>query len=141
MQRQIAAADWASQPPLVQAWGELLEALLDFLDRHDYPRGLDRVRAAQRLSDLPSAAPGHRSAQRSYAIYLLVGKVLTGTCNPQDIADRAAQVSAAELFIQIFGIWGLALAYHDQAQYQTYATMLRTTAPHGVGLALPTEDA
>lgn len=137
----LTSVEWKERPPMIQALGLLLDAVLDFLARQNYQAGKAKISEANHLIDLPDQIPGKKTSQFNIQAYFLASKLFS---NPEDIeaAVRLNSLLPKLLFLeQIFASWVLARTYNQQgnaAGYEQMATFLKQNAPYCKGLTLDT---
>lgn len=133
----LAAIDWRTRPPLIQAQKVLLEAWWSYLAQSDPARGLALAQQARQLAEVSFAFPSAGLPLSAYDAAVELGQLLTGGAAPELPARLEARLPRQPLLLRPLLAWGLVNHYQRTGRPDDAARMrLRLTeiAPHCAGL-------
>ena len=137
----LAAINWPTRPPLIQAQQTLLEAWWAYLAQPDPARGLRLAQQARQLADASFAFPSAGQPLAAYDAAIELGQLVIGGSQPDAAPDLPARLEARlpsqPLLLQALLAWGLAAHYQRTAQPDSAARLrqrLQALAPHCAGL-------
>lgn len=138
----LGSFDWSGVPPLLQAASKSVEALLCYLDTHDFERGHALARAALRAAEASPPRPGLKTAISAHRSLVDIGHSLTGAPDPDTIARLESDAASLPFGASLVATWGLAVAHAragDLARANVALDHCRKMAPHCKPLcSLPT---
>ena len=137
---ELQKINWASRPPLAQAWERSVLALHCYFETREYEHGLELARSARELGRSPRLIPGVRTSAAALESYVLIGEILCGRYSESGVRELEADRNMLPLLGQLIADWGLALAHGrtgDRASAEAARDRIRAVAPHCRALSLP----
>jgi hypothetical protein len=130
---ELNSVSWEGRPPVYAAIRRSAEALLCYLDTHEYERGLALARSAVDLADMPTVFPGAKTGLAAFATLVYIGEVLTGRFDSSTVEELETNFETLPLTAQLLIAWALVRAYRkagDDDKVEEMCTFLREVGPH-----------
>jgi hypothetical protein len=135
---EVNKVNWEEKPPLLKAQRLFLQALWAYLETHDFQQGLNLAKEARQLTDVSSSFPGAKRSLGAYDMVTEVGKVLSGSSEPNTVASLEKRLQRFPVLMKLITAWGLEGFYNQSGQPEQARKMrelLNNLAPYCKGLA------
>jgi hypothetical protein len=135
---EISNVNWEQKPALIKAQRLFIQALMAYLEIHDFQQGLSLAKEARRLTEVSSSFPGAKGSLSAYDMAIEIGELLSGNADANSIDNLERRLQKFPVMMKVVTAWGLEGFYNQSGQAEKARKMrelLTSLAPYCKGLA------
>jgi hypothetical protein len=128
---------WSKGSAAVQAQGEQIRILIDYLHTKNYYAGHQRAIRSQQTSTVSKLLPGAQIGNSALSSQVLIGEILQGNATDEVMTTLQADYRKLPLLGKLIAAWGLAKGHTLRGEIdkaQAYLAFIEKSAPHCKGL-------